>query len=227
MLTLAPTLSATPNREVIPDFIKSSVQQQTAGDTAKFSRILGVTKSSLWGWQYGGILPTLNHMLNICRIMEVSPVEVIQGKSPAQKTWGAVAVPTQKTARSERTFDHIKCRALLETVLARNDDAPPSMRSVAKSLHYDQRTLYKNFPSLCKQISARFTAHKKSLQLLKVKGLQEEVRQAVYRLHIEGIYPSHRRVSNLLARPGALRRPEERMARVDAIHELELAERTL
>ena len=96
----------------------------------------------------------------------------------------------------------------LETVISSAQNPPQSMAEVAENLGYDQSFLTHHLPDQCRQITQRH-ANYATLQAKLRKGQEQaKLRAFVVRLHMEGIYPSNKKVARVLG--GILRNPEMR-----------------
>ena len=119
-----------------------------------------------------------------------------------------------------RRFDSERVRQALEAVLQISEGDPPSMCAVARSLGYDQRPLRRHFPELCQAISKRYKDAQASKKVQRVQLLYAEIRNVVYTIHEQGVYPSKHQVAKHLKRPAVLRQPEVSAVWKEAVQEL-------
>lgn len=100
----------------------------------------------------------------------------------------------------------------LKSILESNEFPPPSIAAIALKLGCYRTNLWRDFPELCKRISDRFLAYRKTLVEENRKRLQEEVRHKALALHRQGIYPSAPKVASLLSVPSRMSGEEARTA---------------
>jgi hypothetical protein len=108
-------------------------------------------------------------------------------------------------------FDSDRAQHLLEDLL-QSHEQPLPMTVVAKRLGYSKRVLYRNFPELCRAISAQYVKYVKESRIRRIEQCCEDVKQAVQQFSSEGIYPSEAAISQLLAKPGCFRDKKVRAA---------------
>ncbi len=119
---------------------------------------------------------------------------------------------TRKTKRGKQKFNYSVAEADLLKFISDASATPMSISAIARQLGYHRRKLTNNFPELCKQISASYLEHQRSLRIKRIKECCEDIERAVIKLNSEGIYPSEANVSKILSRPGNLREKEVREA---------------
>ena len=81
------------------------------------------------------------------------------------------------------------------------------MRTVAKRFEHSPRELREHFPLLSQAISSRYKTYCEVRGKEKLKQQEEEVRQAILKIHSQGLYPSANRVHLLLSKPAIMRNP--------------------
>lgn len=79
------------------------------------------------------------------------------------------------------------------------------MRTVAKRLNYSPRELREHFPELNRAISNRRKAYYKARHEQRLLQLKEEIRQAILKIHAQGLHPSSNRVGLLMRTPSVMR----------------------
>jgi len=126
-------------------------------------------------------------------------------------------------AAQQRTpVDMEKTRQALESMLASEEDPPPSMSEMARRLQRDRHILTRHFPDLCQAISARYLAYQKARHQQRLQLLCEEVRRAILELHAQDVYPSAVRIMALISKPGNMQHKEVFAAWQDTLRELGL-----
>ncbi len=86
----------------------------------------------------------------------------------------------------------VKVAVELEEALVR--DPPQSIRAIAKDLNRDHTSLYQYFPDLCRRIAQRYELYRRACRGQKKESFRREIREIVIALHLEGIYPSVKRI---------------------------------
>lgn len=87
-------------------------------------------------------------------------------------------------------------------------NAPPSMRSIARSIRIPRKVIEQYFPDLCKSISRRYVSFKESQATNKKEQRKVEIHKICERLIRQGVFPSRRNVEKLASWKAALRNPE-------------------
>lgn len=214
-------MAAPPGRERVTSLIARCVAP-TGGSTA-FARAMQLKHETVWSWTRGTQLPSLGALLALGYRLDLSPRNILLA-DPGPINDAPIrprppeAVPATATRR--KRFETDRVRAALADVLQRAEEPPPSMRAVARRLGYDHVDLSGRFPALCHAISARYLAHCRTLSAQRMERLCAEVREATFRLHAQGTYPSSVRVASLLAHPGHFRHPTANAAWHTALRDL-------
>lgn len=102
------------------------------------------------------------------------------------------------TSQYHERIDELRMLQRLQEVLASDGEIPP-LKEIARELGCDTALLAYKFPDLYKQISVRRHAERKEGREQRVVRMCTEIRQATLAFHQAGIYPSARRVSQLLS----------------------------
>jgi hypothetical protein len=102
-----------------------------------------------------------------------------------------------------RKAEWAKVMVELEKALAR--DPPQSIRAIAKDLNRSHTSLYNNCPDLCRRIARRYELYRRDCRKHKKESFLREIEEIVKALHLEGIYPSVKRVEGRLLQRRTLR----------------------
>ncbi|MDQ3816236.1 MAG: hypothetical protein M3362_00930 [Acidobacteriota bacterium] len=73
-------------------------------------------------------------------------------------------------------------------------DPPESIRVIAKNLNLSHTSLYLYLPDLCRLIAQRYEVYRRACREQKKESFRQEIREIVIALHLEGVYPSVKRV---------------------------------
>ncbi len=102
-------------------------------------------------------------------------------------------------ARNQESFSYVNVQKHLLEVLADNSEPFPSLQATARSLGCSVSIIQTRCPDLCREIAERYKEYLHRRHEARIAMLCEEVRQAVLRLHQQGIYPNARQVSVYLS----------------------------
>ncbi|MBE7096921.1 TniQ family protein [Bacillus cereus] len=196
------------------------VQKVSQGNIAEFARLTNIPKVTMWDWIRGEKLPDLNRLLSICFQLNVSIKELLLEvydlhiKEKPSDSDTLTSMPKKVTRRV------INMQLLeLELIEYLKLDIPISLTQVSREIGYDRKILYKHFPEECEKIVDRFNEHQNCQVNLRKKELSKQVRQAIYKLQSEGIYPSRRKVEGFLEKPGLLREQSIKLVWKAEVHD--------
>lgn len=91
-----------------------------------------------------------------------------------------------------------KVRQKMQEMYASSEETL-SVSALAEQIGYSEDVLRSAFPEICKQFSARRRAKLRSQHEDRMEGFSAEIRQVMLELHGNGIYPSARRVTDLVS----------------------------
>ncbi len=210
LLAVTPTPKFPCGKRRVAQALNFYVDQVTEGNIAELARRLGVPKNTLWLWYNGSNLPTLESLLQICRCLNTSPLDFLTGELQilSQEQLALPPLLECKPKAKARVFDSAYLRDLqqkLQELLSSDKTPPLSMKQTAKQLGHNSRTIYRHFPDLGHQISAKYDDYQNARYLAAIEQACKEVHRVVLELHAESIYPSEARVSERMNKPGYLR----------------------
>ncbi|PEX11646.1 hypothetical protein CN451_08225 [Priestia megaterium] len=198
------------------EYIMKEVSQ---GNIANFARLTNIPKVTMWDWIRGERLPDLNRLLSICYQLNLSIKQLLLEPRNFKKeeminyNKPVIAISEQ---RKRRDIDVEKFKKrLMDFLTSRN---PISLSQVAKEMGYDRKVLYKHFPEECKKIVERFNRSCNSQAELRQDKISLQVKEAISKLKGEGIYPSRRKVEELLGKPGLLREQRIKQLWKEEVH---------
>jgi transcriptional regulator with XRE-family HTH domain len=113
---------------------------------------------------------------------------------------------TARLAAERRKRSRARWRIL--EVMIRNSiisDTPRNLRQIAKHGRCSHSSLYLRFPKLCRRLATRYQEYLKDQSAQRKEELRLQVRQAALSIHLDGRYPSVRRVEKRLSRSKNLR----------------------
>lgn len=115
---------------------------------------------------------------------------------------------TQRHIEYEKSQRLQRIQHLLQDVLESKDYPPPSMQKVAESVGISFHALKRNFPELCRAISAQYASYRREQRTKRVDKVSQEVRQIALKLHAEGVEPTASRISVYMTKPGSILQKE-------------------
>lgn len=190
---------------------------------SRLAQATGIDRTVLYRWinPADTYSPTLEAILKLCYVCQITPFQVMNGQlDQLQQT---LHTGTERRSplphRQNQRFDLERCQMALQAALDSNNE-PRSLRQIAQQLGYeDAHQLVYHFPEECKLVMLRAQAYRQQRKAQRLVQVGEQVRQAVFSVHSQGFYPSHRRLRTLL--PSALmRQPEAKEAWRIALQEL-------
>jgi hypothetical protein len=108
----------------------------------------------------------------------------------------------------------------LEEVVKSNDYPPLSLKAVEKKLGYCKQALLKYFPDVCRTISERYAEYKNVCAMQRKEQIRQEIRQAGFELHAQGINVNSNTVPKFLNKSLILRTEASRVALHEVQYEL-------
>lgn len=191
---LAASNAITPIQDALVDFFEKCVELIANGNAAQFANIVGVPKSTYFGWHRGKNLSPLREFLSICSLLNVSPVKILTGQEYNLKS-PSLVVNRQLVQRQKIKVTY-RLKENLENVA--NSDKILPLCTVAKELDTNTKTLRKHYPDLCDNIAKKYKRHRNKLHQERIKRLKTEIDTATKLLFQSGVYPSRRQVEAIV-----------------------------
>jgi hypothetical protein len=166
-------------------------------------------------WQYNDLTPSLATILKFCYVCNVTPLQVMRNRLiPLERALQSGILPRAAwLSNSPRRLDLEHCKKLLQLAL----DSPEEsfgIAQVAELLGCTRYALRYHFPQECALLTKRTQEFRKRRSKEYTAKVCEEVQKAVYLFHVQGVFPSIRRVANMLSHPGYMRRSDA----LEALH---------
>jgi TniQ len=182
----------------------------TAVTWEQVERFTGIKKHVLLPWLDLSKTPSLETILKLCYVCEVTPLQVMKGETASLvevlQRGGPSRPPIHRRPRP--TVDVARCRELIYAVLD-GREKPMSQNQLCKVLGCGHHKLQRFFPEERVLIVQKARAYRKQQDRRRVAKTCEQVRQAVFTLHAQGTYPSLHKVQSFLA-AGVMLQPEAR-----------------
>jgi TniQ len=202
LIASIPSLERTPTRDGVARMFRGCIAQVNEG-MPKFGKIIGKTKSSVWGWYHGTVRASLNEMLKLCYCLDISLVDFLLSSERLFSGLRVVrSLPDMyifHPPRAVKRIDYSKVEATLHDVLHNN--APRSMREVGEIVGVHPRTFYVRFPTICYAISKRHAEYRQAQLEKGRQRLKDEVAEACIKLRAQRLYPPNRRIAAYLGKP--------------------------
>lgn len=224
LIAAAPDLTTPPRQEQVRRAVAASVDNLTGGNRRAWARRMGLGMETIANWYWGESRPSLWFLLQACSRLGTTPLRFLGGDlGSASHSPGKRPLPGELPHRppwAHKAIDHAAVRSALEAVLAGDELPPPSLREVAERLGHTHNNLRHHFPELCRAISERFLSYQTMQGAQTRARVRDEVWQATFHVHSQGVYPSACRVAPLLSRPDSMRSRPAREAWHEALQQL-------
>jgi transcriptional regulator with XRE-family HTH domain len=199
---------------------------RTVGVATHLAYLTGITTNTLSKWQNLEEVPTLNKLLEFCYVLGVSPLQLMTHDAVDVKI--AVQIrpeykrPKPLNARSVpfRPVDRERTLELIQAVLD-GREMPLAATQIERRLGLRKGALARRFPQEAALVTVLYRTHRAQRAKERREQILEEVRQAAYLLHSQGVTPSQGRVSAMLDNSHIMLIPEVRAALRAVREELE------
>lgn len=187
---------------------------KTRGVCSRLAELTGFSRDVFYIWlgrKQSRYLqtPSLETILEFCYACNVTPLQVISGADALlQAIWDETHPRYRRPGRfTRRRVNREQCQERIQAVLDGREELL-GVRQLARKLGYHSSLLWYYFPKECALIAQRNEEHEKKRRKEHEEQVCEEVRQAVFMLHAQNIFPSHRKVRDLLSDPNLIRMPQ-------------------
>lgn len=218
LIAYGPKLGLFPDRDKLTESLLYCIKQVSAGNGAEFSRLVGVSKSTVSDWLGGKTIPSLQELLKICFICSVSLKDFLTEQDFSVCLSSKADYFTPKIQRKNNNLDYI------EQELIKMADQKEleflSLQEAARKLNVQVRTLSKRFPELAKIISTRYVTAQKEKAKQRIEKRCLEVRKVTIELYSLGVYPSRRKVEQILG--GTIQEKKVQTAWKETLQELQI-----
>ncbi|WP_412839026.1 TniQ family protein [Bacillus paranthracis] len=199
------------NKEFISYALLQSINCYTNGNLAEFARLVNIPKVTIWDWVYGGRLPSIGKILDICCSINIPLMQFLNGDFQLnQKLNTKTEQKREEEILIRREINHQELQRKLEAFIS--NEPSFSLSKVSRILGYDRKVLMANFPEICSLIVDQYKQYciqqkgKRDLELIR------SIDQAVKFLYENEVYPSRREVERILDKSGLLHEKQMREA---------------
>jgi transcriptional regulator with XRE-family HTH domain len=202
-------------------FVNLSRSCEGWGEQSRLAELAGLARGQLATWLRRSCTPTLQSLLELCYVCNVTPLQVLLGDLAPLRQIIAERKPyrSPRARRPVHPVDRGRCQELIQAVLD-GREALLGPAQIAERLGYRPSVLRYHFPHECVLLSQHIKAHRRQRKGQRLARIQEEVRQATLALHAQGVYPSQNKVADLLSDPNLLFQPEAKATWRDLCREL-------
>ncbi|KAA6448193.1 TniQ family protein [Bacillus cereus] len=189
-------------KESISNAFLQLINCYTNGNLAEFARLINIPKVTLWDWVYGGRLPSLGKILDICFNSNISLMQFFNGDFKLNLKFNEKVEQKRKKNLIRRKINQEKLQRKLEVFLSQNPSI--SLSKISGIIGYDRKVLMSKFPEICRLIVNQHKEyciqqkHNRNVELMK------GVDRAINYLQENEVYPSRREVEKFLNKPGLL-----------------------
>jgi hypothetical protein len=213
LIAATPSLPRRPQREGVLRGIEIAFRlaalRKININRGSWRRYFGLASETVLVWRQGQMPPSLWCLLEVCREMEISPLQLVRGEIDENDTDAAAPeapadIGLDRPPIQHTRIDPVVIRRALEAVLA-SDAPPPSMRLVADRVGQTLVNLHHSFPELCRAIASRHRSYEEARDARTRTRMRETVRDAAIALTHRGVYPSASHIADVLGDRNVMR----------------------
>jgi len=176
-------------------------------------------------WFRNKVTPTLNGILAICYVLNVSPLQLMTTDLEVLRN---MVQPSSHMYRTpclqrpiHRRIETDRALALMHGVLG-GGEPPLPVFELERRLGLKARTLRRRFLQECQLITAHYRAYLSERSKQKMAQRCEELRKIMLSLHAQGIYPSTHLIAQLHSNPHIMRKADGKATWEAVLRELGL-----
>lgn len=200
------------------------VCRKIVGGSKQLAQMANVPEVSLSRWVKGKNMPSLESLLKLCYVLDISLLQLMTYSSSNLEE----VIKAKINYHSPRPHnpkplskDQKPTLELIKAVLD-GREAPQSVPQIERRLGLGRNTIVYHYPEEAALVSTQYQVYCRDKRRQRIEHLCDEVKAATYSLHAQGIFPSHSRVMALLSDPNRIFEPEVRNAWHAARRELGL-----
>jgi transcriptional regulator with XRE-family HTH domain len=183
---------------------------EIVGSSKQLASLVGISKQLLSSWQNRKQTPSFGRMLELCYVLDISPLLLMTNNLEALKeALHAREIHRHPQPRhlSLHSVNREQALALIQAVLD-GREAPMGVRQLERSLGLGARTLIYHFPQECALVTTQYQAYRAEKARQRMELVCKEVCQVTLKLFAEGTNPSAKQVARNLSDSGVMRTPE-------------------
>lgn len=212
LLELGPKLGSWPLKSAVYNALKDHVESMCDGNGSAFSRAYGIPRATTQHWLARSALPSFDHLLRLAFLSDTSLEQILCDGTFTR--YNPTRLHEKLTSEDKpsniikRNFNSLKAKRQLRNILKNNKTEPISMTQAANIIGHTKTTLYRHFPCLCREISAKALAYRTKRSNERLRQASLFVETTIDQLCQENIYPSFDRIEDLSPNKALLRERE-------------------
>src|SRR6266702_2295802 len=183
---------------------------EIVGSSKQLASLVGISKQLLSSWQNCKQTPSFKRMLELCYVLDISPLLLMTGNQEALKeTLHAREIHRHPRPKHlpPHQVNRERALALIQAVLD-GREVPMGVRQLERRLGLGARTLIYHFPQECALVTAQYQAYRSEQARKRREEGCNEIRLETLKLHMEGTNPSANQVASKLSDPSMMRTRE-------------------
>lgn len=191
------------NRDTLTNRFKLLVQSFETNYNKSLRKELEIPKSTYYYWINGRAIPTIENLYKFCYSLGITIDDFFfNDKVQFCKKDFRVGFNSESTSERKK-LDHKRISIQLNSFIF--CEHPLSMEEIARRIKVPKRTLYRNFPDLCKSLSNRYMEEIKNRSLARRELVESLIEKAVIELKEINLFPTQKRIEKHLSANSILR----------------------
>lgn len=202
------------------ELLREICEQVGVFKISTLARIIGSTKTTVWGWWHNQNAPSFSTALRIAQGLRIDLYSAMAGNVKRQLNQGesghqlTLSISVRKPSADH---DWPAIRRLLKTESRRPLPQAKTLADISRELGPDVRTLRQHEPELCRQIGSNSRRRKKHEAENRQNALKADISIAIQTCRKNGIGVNERTIAEVLHRPGLFSRPNARRALAEVL----------
>ncbi len=200
-----------PQKGGVAQFLNHAIATLASGASAHFATAVGASKSSMHGWQNGGVVPSFPVLLRLAQYCDVGIADILLGNRSVMTPIQAFRMerkPTISRTTGTRPPSHAEVSKKLEELVAAGE--ADCVSRTASTIGVSDKFLRKQFPEVVQKIADTGRSLRSSAAEARRARRRNAFLQEHRRLTLTGARPSRRAVLRKLREDGI------RIGRVEA-----------
>jgi hypothetical protein len=198
MIAHNPDAGARVTGEAFRSLLPALVDQHADGEKKRFSKLLGMTETTMSCWITKGQKPTFPQFLKLCHGLGIMPSELFGIPDSKSGTSATTRLPLKlhpiKPKIGRRGPNKSRISSALDVIVADTEDHRPLIE-VAEHLEVTAQYLRYWFAEHSRRITSKRKKHLSSIARETCEFRKKEVRNATLRIFCHGDYPSKGKVA--------------------------------
>jgi hypothetical protein len=180
------------------------------GNVSRFASLINRDRKRVTEWKLGRVLPNVESLMAICRLLEINLQELLLGNIDKTKLYKdynhlqSLNIPPGQVQMKKSNQVNDCLRIELERIYF-NEYPPPSLAELQRRFNY--YNIERRFPVLSKKIAGKNTEFRREQQRIREQLICKEVREIIIQLHNLGEVISENNIKRRMETPGNFRNP--------------------